>query len=568
MSFFASSYFTIERLKMKQTVSLFFILVSLTSHFEIHGQQTVGLFKNDSLAWNGYTLFSSNKFTYLIDNCGYKVNEWLSNYYPGQSTYLLEDGILLRTARINGSFQSGGIGGRLEKFNWNNELIWYFEYADEDVHQHHDIEPLPNGNILLIAWERKTAQEAIEAGRNPQSIPGNSVWPDHIIEISPLTGNLADTVWKWHFWDHLIQDFDPEMNNYGVIQDHPELLDINYVGSNPDPDWIHLNAIDYNPELDQIIISSRHLNEIYVIDHSTTTEEAASHSGGTYGKGGDFLYRFGNPQVYQRGNTIDQKLFGQHDIHWIEQDLPGEGKLIVFNNGIGRPDGNYSSVDIFTPPIDGNGNYLIGENAPFGPPVFDRSYKSPGFFSSRISGAQVLKNGNILICEGAKGYFFEIDSADSKHWEYINPSGNFGPVMQGQNPPNNDTFRANRYSPDHPAFNNISLLPGDPVELNPDSYDCTIYNDIPSSANSLFSSTGSVRILQNPFSENIKIENTSDLTIHLRLYTIAGQIVKEIKSNDYLIIMDAADLDPGMYIIKADPLNTSNSYYFRLIKAF
>jgi hypothetical protein len=37
---------------------------------------------------------------------------------------------------------------------------------------------------------------------------------------------------------------------------------------------------------------------LWVIDHQTTTAQAASHTGGRYNKGGDLLYRWGNPQTY------------------------------------------------------------------------------------------------------------------------------------------------------------------------------------------------------------------------------------------------------------------------------
>src|SRR5690606_34374153 len=108
-------------------------------------------------------------------------------------------------------------------------------------------------------------------------------------------------------------------NNYGNPIDHPELLDINLGDSLPPlisvdsmnilkslgrarrnelpenrgSDLYHINSIKYNSELDQIAFSSPSLNEIFIIDHSTTTQESAGHRGGRWGKGGDFLYRWG-----------------------------------------------------------------------------------------------------------------------------------------------------------------------------------------------------------------------------------------------------------------------------------
>ena len=167
-------------------------------------------------------------------------------------------------------------------------------YNSETYHQHHDIEPLPNGNILILGWELKTGEEAISKGRDPLLLEDGELWPEHIVEIEP-DGDGGNIVWEWHLWDHLIQDFDSSLVNYGVVSEHPELMNINYMGpgqnsSGGKADWIHANSIDYNEELDQIIISSRALSEFWIIDHSTTKEEAASSSGGNAGMGGDILY--------------------------------------------------------------------------------------------------------------------------------------------------------------------------------------------------------------------------------------------------------------------------------------
>ena len=203
----------------------------------------------------------------------------------------------------------------------------------EICNPHHDITILPNENILIICEETRTQQEALDAGLEGINGP---ISLDMIVEIRPLQNNQAEIVWKWHFWDHLVQDRGPQYSaTYGQISDHPELLDINVNGNGNEQgvkDWNHSNKISYNENFDQIVISCRHMNEIYVIDHSTTTEEAAGHTGGNQGKGGDLLYRWGNPQNYDRGNNSDQILNAQHGINWIPDGYPGSGNFLVYNN--------------------------------------------------------------------------------------------------------------------------------------------------------------------------------------------------------------------------------------------
>jgi hypothetical protein len=374
--------------------------------------------------YKGYTLFGPeySKYTYLIDNYGKIRHIWKSNYIQGLANYLLEDGSLLRLDLPfnNPVFFSGGVAGRAEKFDKNSNLLWEFEYCTSDYCAHHDIEPLPNGNILLIAWEYKTRQEAIDAGLNPDILHGNSLWPDHIIEVKPNGSSGGDIVWEWHVWDHLIQDYDVSKANYDVVEDHPELVDINYV-TTPGSDWMHTNSIDYNEEFNQILISVHNFNEIWVIDHSTTTEEAAGHTGGNSGKGGDLLYRWGNPQAYRAGDADDQQYFSQHGANWIEEDCPGAGNILVFNNGdMGR---RYSSVDEIVPPIDSNGNYEYTSGTAYGPvkPIWVYTAENPAdLFSMTLSNAQRLPNGNTLLCSANQGLFLEVTFEKEIVWKYQN----------------------------------------------------------------------------------------------------------------------------------------------------
>ena len=196
------------------------------------------------------------------------------------------------------------------------------------------------------------------------------------------------------------------------------------------PDWMHVNAVAYNAELDQIALSSPSFHEIWIIDHSTTTQEAKGHTGGRWGKGGDILYRWGNPRAYRNGTSLEQRLFGQHNIQWIPKGLSGEGHLLVFNNGGGRKPVEYSSVDEFVPPTDRDGNYIRPKRGPFGPTMPIWSYTAPNkkdFYSWFISGAQRLPNGNTLINAGAVGIVFEVTPEGETVWKLSNPFKNAVP---------------------------------------------------------------------------------------------------------------------------------------------
>ena len=398
--------------------------------------------------YEGYTLFDPeySKFIYLIDMDGKIVYTWKSDYIQGFGTYLLENGELLRLDEFGSdtAFRAGGRAGRVEKFDKDSNLLWEFDYANNEHCSHHDIEPLPNGNILIIAWESKTKEDAISAGRNPNRLRSDTIWPDHIIEVEPVGSTGGNIAWEWHVWDHLIQDYDSTKNNYGVVKEHPELIDLNF--GNTNSDWNHINAVDYNQDFDQILLSVHNFNEIWVIDHSTTTEEATGHSGGNSGKGGDILYRWGNPQAYDAGDLKDQQFFGQHGANWIDEGCPGEGNILVFNNGNqGR---RYSSVDEIVPPVDNNGNYEYHDGEAYGPNestwIYTAEYPSD-MFSQTLSNAMRLPNGNTFICSANQGLILEVTHEKKVVWEY--QYKNILPNNTG-----NTIGRAERYPLDYPGI--------------------------------------------------------------------------------------------------------------------
>ncbi|MFH0759738.1 MAG: aryl-sulfate sulfotransferase [Bacteroidota bacterium] len=434
-------------------------------------QNTVGVLFNNKNATDGYTLFSVHNKTYLINNDGKIVNQWSSNYSVGQSVYLLENGDLLRAAEVpsKNRFTMPSVGGRAELFDWDGNLIWEYNYSTTAATQHHDVYPMPNGNILILAIEVIDGVEAVQMGRKLLTPPFKQLYNEQILELKPKNSNDADVVWEWNVKDHLIQDYDKTKDHYGVISDNPQRLDINYLGSSPGgANWIHFNAVQYNAELDQIVLTSKHLGEIYIIDHSTTTAEAATGAGGIYKKGGDFLYRWGNPAAYQQGGVEDQQLFGPHFAHWIGQGLEGAGGIIVFNNGEHREPA-YSEVFIITPPAGAPGDYSREANSAYGPVKPDYIYTAPvitDFYSPFKSSAQRLPRGHLFICEGESGHFFEIDENENIVWEYVSPVGASKVLSQGDDPASekNIVYRAIKYTADYKAFDGRDLTPGLPIE--------------------------------------------------------------------------------------------------------
>jgi hypothetical protein len=320
---------------------------------------------------------------------------------------------------------------------------------------------LPNGNILIIAWESKTNAEAIAQGRNPNLVP-TTVWSEQILEIKPSGISGGTIVWEWHLWDHLVQDFDASKPNYNTVASSSKLINLNYNASVTNQDWIHLNSIDYNASLDQILVSSHSFNEVWIIDHSTTTAEAKSHAGGNSGNGGDLIYRWGNSLAYNTGTTT--QLFGQHNAYWIESGFPFENQVMIFNNGNGRTGGNYSTIEIIKPPVNGF-NYM--QTLPYLPTTTSWNYNfgNPNtIYAQNISGAQQLYNGNVLFCNGPAGTFTEVNSNGVEVWKYISPITGTGILKQGDVATQNSVFRSTFYPKTYSGFSGHTLTSSSIIE--------------------------------------------------------------------------------------------------------
>lgn len=531
----------------------------------MHSQtgNTVGLLLNEDSSYNGYTLLTptTGNMTYLLDNCGYIANSWESEYGPGLGAHLSHWGTLIRTGRIPNDFQAGGSGGLIQEFDWDGKVIWEAEVSSPLIQQHHDVKPMPNGNILVLAWEYNSAIDAMLLGRDPALITEDGIWTEALLEIQRVGDSDYTVVWEWHLNDHLVQDIDASLANYGKISENPQLIDINYIPF-ATKDLFHANALDYNEERDQIVINFRDYSEFYIIDHSTSSEEAAGHTGGNAGKGGDILYRYGNPKAYDRGLETDQKFFSQHGANWIKEGIYKD-QIIVFNNGVGRPQGIFSSVEIVEPTWNGI-DYDVSEDSAFGPDVFSFAYvgsPTSDFFSPRISNATVLPNDNILICNGGIGQLFEINQAKEKVWEYINPALGNNIAEQGEANPESNVFATHRYGVDFTGLpDEISV--GNPIELN-SFYECEISPELVNVAEREWKG---VSLRSNPVEEQLIIINDKNHKLDLTLFDLYGRTVMSTFTSSESTISKSIDVMSGYYLLQIQNQELGTKSSISLIK--
>ncbi|MCA9190471.1 MAG: aryl-sulfate sulfotransferase [Planctomycetales bacterium] len=338
----------------------------------------------------------------LRDNLHHVVHRWKCDLPPGQCTKMLPDGSLLRTARVeNPAFEKvygKGSGGGVQWINWDGTKRWDYRLSSDRELLHHDIELMPNGHILMLVWVKIPLGESQAHGCKTATADAPLI-SERIVEIDPNTNR---TIWSWDAWDHVVQNVDPTLPDFGDPLTMPTRIDVNL--QRDENDWLHFNALSYNAAQDLIIVSCRQTSELWIIDHSTTSEQAQTSHGGQRGVGGDIWLRWGN------SSSTSRELYHQHNVHWIPEGLPGAGNILLFDNGdeLSRPHSRVVELK-FHPDREGEDAFEI---------VWDFIPKSGVFFSAFVSGVQRLPNGNTFVCSGTQGWVFEVSPKGSVIWQF------------------------------------------------------------------------------------------------------------------------------------------------------
>ena len=367
----------------------------------------------------GYTLLNCVYFgTVLIDMDGKIIRYWRT--LDPQPAKMLSDGSLIMGIGEKVYGIACGDHSTLEQVAWNGTVMWsYRDWDNGRACQHHDFERegnpvgyyapgqdfLSNGKTLVLAH-----QQIINL-----SISKKPLIDDVIYEVN-WNGSL--TGFEWHASEHFNQMGFDNATKHGIYV-NPGILG--------DGDWLHMNSMSllgenkwysmdpvkytcFNPY--NIIISSRNVNFIAIISRET----------------GDIVWRVGPD--YSKDTEIGKKLgqiIGQHHAHMIPKGLPGEGNILVFDNGGMAGYGYFGMPNHFR---------LWSRVIEFNPVNFTivwqyfyirlnllipRIGDYHRFFSYYASSAQRLPNGNTLITEGPNGLLFEVTNKSKIVWNCDTP---------------------------------------------------------------------------------------------------------------------------------------------------
>jgi len=327
--------------------------------------------------------------SFLIDKEGNLIKEWNFDLDLGNDIFLESDGSLTGMFKPTDAppFSFGGYGGIIQTIAPDQTVQWSFEVHNENQLAHHDVERLPNGNLIFLVWERTTVDIARELGVDTDyDLFTESVW-----EVNPQSNEV---VWKWNSIDHIIQELDAQLPSFGDPNLNKERINLNQ-NEISNGDIMHANALFYDETRDLIYISVNYYDEVWVIDHSTNNFEAKGSTGGNFNKGGDLVYRFGQ-EIFDRN----------HSPNIIPDNFPGSGNVLIYSNG--NEAGQSTVFELKIP----NDSFTIDEQ-----PNLIWSFTNSTLFSHIVSSAYRLKNGNTLITEGDFG-IWEVTPQGEIAWKY------------------------------------------------------------------------------------------------------------------------------------------------------
>lgn len=364
-------------------------------------------------AYACYVLFGgADDKTHLIDMNGNEVRRWA---YVGLPSELLDPRVtgggrghvLVHLSAVEddkdpntGTSLNPGqkllhANRTIGELDWDGKVVWQWgELAPGGAaRQHHDWYRLPNGNTLVLAnWIHPV-----------QGFKLKRLYDDVIYEVTPK----GTIVWKWTASEHLAEfGFTPAsigLIHQTTLPDYLHTNDMTALGPNR---WFDAGDQRFNP--DNILIHSREANFIVIIDKRT----------------GAVVWRIGpNLPSSIEGKSllprpVDQ-ISGQHDAHLIPVGLPGAGNLLVFDN---QGEAGYPPQPLDVLPgsrvleIDPVKKEIIWQYS-----AADSGRPRWTFYSSFISSARRLPNGNTLIDEGMNGRFFQITARGEIVWEYVSP---------------------------------------------------------------------------------------------------------------------------------------------------
>jgi len=445
-------------------ISLVVMLLQITFS-QSYAQDQLGVrVHEEQRVYDGYTLItpSNSHKSYLINNCGEVINEWESPNMSETATYLTKEGNLIKTciSEKPTGLQFYGQGGLIQMWSWDDELLWSHDFNSDTETTNHDIALMPNGNILVLFSRLVRKDKTKELGR----IHDLPIYATVVKEVKMVGTSEAEVIWEWDVTDHLIQDAHADKENYGVIKENPDRVNINYEGKDPrgkryaqnPADIFHANGIDYNVELDQILITLRNFSEVWVIDHSTTTAEAKGSSGGRSEKGGRLLYRYGNPEAYNAGDKSNQVLHTPHAGRWKSNEANDQNEILVFNNCYNRSViGDYGYSEVLNVSFASRGSADRE-----GKIIWEYGGTQEDLFGSKVmSNAEILPNGNVLINTTQGSLIQEITPEKEKVWDYIMPTEHDNEIDHGGALARHGAFIVTKYPKDMRGFEDKDLSP-------------------------------------------------------------------------------------------------------------